>query len=109
MSEKIDPTQYVYQPGQIQIDDVDLDAETVIMDGRRYTEADATRDAEAIEARHRGLRRGGKSMSADGQHSPTVSVVLPRDLHDRLREQASAEGVSMSKWLRRLVEERLAS
>jgi hypothetical protein len=71
--------------------------------GERRTEVDAG----AAKARQRGLRRGGRSMSKDGQHSPAVSVVLPREVRDKVVAQAAAEGMSVSKWLRRLVVEQI--
>lgn len=83
-------------------DHIDLDQEIVIIGGQRYTEADAARDA--AEARTRGLSRGGLSLSGDGTHSPTVATVIPRDVRDQVRERAAAEGMSVSKWLRRLIE-----
>ncbi|MCL2091366.1 MAG: hypothetical protein FWH11_09135 [Micrococcales bacterium] len=81
----------------------DLDAQVV----GEPTEAGADPAATRLAARRRGLRRGGTSMSGDGQHSPTVSVVLPREVRDRVVAQAAAEGMSVSKWLRRLVVEKV--
>jgi hypothetical protein len=105
--QKIDPARYTFWPGdKVQVRDIDLDAEAIIMDGRRYTEAHATADTALFEARRRGLRHGGVSMSADGKHSPAVSVVLPREVLDKVKAQATAEGMSMSKWVRRLVIEK---
>lgn len=90
--------------GDATIEDIDLDQESIVIGGHRYTEADATRDDAAAEARQRGLSRGGVSLSGDGSHSPTVATVVPRDVRDKIRERAAAEGVSVSKWLRRLIE-----
>jgi hypothetical protein len=107
---KIDPARYTFKPGdKVEVSDIDLDQEVVIVDGKRYTEADAEADADIAEARFRGLRRGGKSMSKDGEHSPAVSVVLPREVRDQVVAQAKAEGMSVSKWVRRLVIEKVTS
>jgi predicted alpha/beta-hydrolase family hydrolase len=94
---------------KIEVSTVDLDAEVVIIDGLRHTEADAAADGVPIAARYRGLRQGGRSMSADDEHSPAISVVLLRDVRDKLKTRATAEGVSMSKWLRTLAIDQLAS
>jgi predicted DNA binding CopG/RHH family protein len=104
MSEHLDPGRYRYRPDTDSVSDIDLDRETVIIGGQRYTEADAAQDSAQFEARTRGLSRGGHSLSGDGTHSPRVTTVLPRDVHERVRERAAAEGMSVSKWVRRLVE-----
>jgi hypothetical protein len=98
-----DLDRYRYTP-DVPSDGIDLDQEIIHRGGRCITEADAERIADRIEARTRGLSRGGHSLSGDGTHSPKVTTVLPRDVHDRVRERAAAEGMSVSKWLRRLVE-----
>lgn len=106
----IDLNRYrVTADSDVTIESIDLDEETVNVNGRRYTEADAERDAADAERevraeRTRGLSRGGHSLSGDGSHSPTVTTVLPRDVRDLVRERAAAEGMSVSKWLRRLIE-----
>jgi len=56
----------------------------------------------------RGLRQGGVSLSSDGEHSPTVGVVLPREIHDKVKARAAAERMSVSKWMRRLAEREVA-
>ncbi|MCL1801085.1 MAG: hypothetical protein FWG25_06970 [Promicromonosporaceae bacterium] len=96
--------------------DINLDDEAVLINGRRYANSDADADADWLEAtlperlnRHRGLARGGQSLSADGHHSPTIGVVLPREVRDEVAARASAEKMSMSRWMRRLVERELAS
>lgn len=99
----IDPERYRATPDAV-FDDIDLDREVVKVGGRRYTEADAAQDAALAEARRRGLSRGGVSLSGDGSHSPSVATVLPREVRDEVRLRAAAEGMSVSKWLRRLVE-----
>ena len=110
----IDLSRYRFVPGQSTVEDVDLDETVVIMDGQRYTEADAAADAEWFEqhpvtdaVRYRGLSRGGVSLSGDGSHSPRVTVSLPRDVCDRAKALADAEGMGLSKWVRRLVVEKV--
>lgn len=98
-----DLDRYRYTPGT-PAGDIDLDLEAIHRAGQRVTEPDAERIAAQVEARHRGLSRGGHSLSGDGTHSPRVTTVLPKDVLDRVREHASAEGMSVSKWLRQLVE-----
>jgi hypothetical protein len=102
---KIDTGRYRFTPDKDTLEDVDLDKADVRIDGKRYTEADAERDAEAT--RTRGLSRGGVSLSKDGSHSPTVTVTLPREVRDLVKERAKAEGVSVSKWLRQLIEDQV--
>ena len=99
----IDPERYRVTPGS-SFDDIDLDQENVMIGGQRYTERDAAWDARKAEVRTRGLARGGVSLSGDGTHSPTVATVIPREVRDQVRERAAAEGMSVSKWLRRLIE-----
>jgi hypothetical protein len=69
-------------------EDINLDQETVIVSGRRYTEADAAADAAQVEAQTRGPSRGGHSLSGDGTHLPKVATVLPRDIRDKARKHA---------------------
>lgn len=55
-----------------------------------------------------GLVPGGKSLSGDGTHSPRVQVVLARDTAEKVRVAAQSEGMSVSRWIRRLVERNVA-
>lgn len=62
----------------------------------------------AVKTEHRakqnaGLRRGSVSMSDDGKHSPSLQVVLPRDLYDQVQANAAESGMSASKYARRLI------
>ena len=100
---------YRFHPDRDTVEDVDLDREVVIVNGKRYTEADARADARRAEARFRGLSRGGRSLSADGQHSPQVTVTLARETRDIVAQRAAAEHMSASKWLRKLIERDLAA
>lgn len=103
----IDPDRY-RATRETSFEDIDLDQEIVIVGGRRYTEADAAADAARLEARTRGLARGGHSLSGDGTHSPKIATVLPRDVRDKVRQRADAEGMSVSKWVRHLIEREVA-
>ncbi len=99
----IDPSRYVYRPGESEVAEVDLD-ETVIHDavtGERVTEADL--DREAAE-RWPGLTPGGKSLSGDGTHSPVLRVVVSRETADRVKQRAYAQRMSVSRYLRSLIE-----
>ena len=108
---------WTIRPGDIiEAEDIDLDETVVIMDGKRYTEADAAQDAQYAEAywaqraadRQRGLTPGGKSLSKDGSHSPTLTVTLPADIKAAVVARAQAEGMSASKWVRRALTELVA-
>ncbi|MCL2736275.1 MAG: hypothetical protein FWD75_06550 [Propionibacteriaceae bacterium] len=59
--------------------------------------------------RHPNLRPGGKSLSKDGTISPVVRVVVSKVTRDKVKAAAAADGVSVSKWLRRTIEETLAA
>ena len=76
---------------------MDLDREVVTMDGKRYTESDALADAHGAEQRFSGLNRGGRSLSADGKHSPQVTVTLARETRDIVAQKAALEHMSVSK------------
>ena len=91
------------------IEDIDLDREVITVDGKRYTESDALDDAHRAERRFSGLNRGGHSLSADGKHSPQVTVTLPRETRDIIAKKAAAEHMSVSKWLRLLIEHDVAA
>ncbi|MGO1638922.1 hypothetical protein [Ancrocorticia populi] len=51
-----------------------------------------------------GLIPGGKSLSGQGKHSPRIQVVLSEQVAEEVRERAEAEDMSVSRWVRRLVE-----
>jgi hypothetical protein len=105
----VDLNHYRYVPGESVVADIDLDqVEIHDASGRRVTEA--TLDAEAAElARlYPNLRPGGKSLSGAGTHSPRIQVVLSADSNAAVHRLAQAEGVSVSKWTRMLIERELA-
>ena len=105
----IDTSRYRYIPGESDVADIDLDATPVYLDGRRYTEADARRDDDAAgRAYHPGLVPGGKSLSDDGGHSPRLQVVVGAETARALRARALDSGMSVSKYVRRVLEADLA-
>ncbi|MFZ1382755.1 MAG: hypothetical protein WAS54_08225 [Scrofimicrobium sp.] len=109
MGKHIDLTRYRVRPGTItEAKDVDLDETVVTVDGKRYTEADAEADAIALEGRHRGLVPGGKSLSGGKKHSPVLRTVVPEETFDRVQVAAKEQGVSVSKWLRQLINEKVS-
>ena len=105
----IDTGRYRYVPGASDVADIDLDQTPVYVGGQRYTEADARRDSEAAERAYRaGLIPGGKSLSGDGSHSPRLQVVVGAETARALRARAHESGMSVSKYVRRLIEADLA-
>jgi len=86
---EIDPKRYTLHSEDIgEFRDIDLDEEVVIMDGRRFTEADAQALADIAEAkvleRRQAQQRG--------------SITLPREELEKARTQTAAKSVSVSKW-----------
>ncbi|PVA66198.1 hypothetical protein [Mycobacteroides abscessus] len=80
-------------------EDIDLDAEVVTVDGQRLTNADA--DALADEAARVSRERsnanlipGRKSLSGEGQHSPTVQTRVPQWVKDELVAEAAELGLA---------------
>ena len=115
---RLDPERYRVRPGDaVEFSEIDLDQEAVIMDGKRYTETDAATDTDWLEAtieerhdeRTRGLQPGGKSLSGGRTHSPRIQVVLPADCSAEVHRRANAEGMSVSRWARRVIERELAA
>lgn len=108
----IDPSRYRYVPGTAEVSDIDLD-ETVIHDavtGKRVTEADVEVEYQAIMAdRKKNLIPGGKSLTGGSVHSPRLHLVVSKDTRDKVEQAAEAQGMSVSRWLRRVVEEKLAA
>lgn len=110
MTTTIDTSKYRYVPGESTVEDIDLDETPLFIDGERYTEADAVRDSEEAERRYRaGLIPGGKSLSGGSIHSPRFQVILGEAIADKVRQAAAEEKVSVSRWIRHTVEEKLAA
>lgn len=85
-------------------------AEHVTWKGQALTSelVDALADEAEATGPPKGLVPGGKSLSGNGRHSPKIQVVLSEHTHARLRERARDEHMSVSKWVRRLIECELA-
>ncbi len=98
MTKNIKPADYVITP-DVEVSDIDLEAEEFhLPDGRRLTEDLAEQiAAETLEeVRKRNLVPGGKSLSGDGSHSPTVAFRVPAAIRSALHERAKHEGKSQS-------------
>ncbi|BCP29593.1 ribbon-helix-helix domain-containing protein [Mycobacterium intracellulare] len=96
------------QKPKVQFGDVDLDKEVVIVNGERFTEADAFAVTEELAGRERSnanLIPGRKSLSGGGEHSPIVQTRVPADVRDRLQEIAERRGVRTSKLLREAIDQ----
>jgi len=109
----IDPSRYVYQPGVSQVldaDDLNID-ELGLHDfsGRPITEASLAADAAEAEVTYAGLIPGGKSLSGDGSHSPRLTVIVSPATRDEVTRRAAVDNMSVSRWLRRMVERELAA
>jgi len=106
----INTANYVYIPGKSIVEDIDLDQTPVYIDQQRYTEEDARRDSDEAERIYRArLVPGGKSLSGGTKHSPKFQVVLGESTAEKARQAAADEGMSVSRWLRNVVEEKLAA
>ena len=109
--DEIDPRDYVVTL-ETQISTIDLDREEFILrDGRRLTEELAEQLARegVAEARRRNLIPGRKSLSGQGQHSPTIRVRVPEQLREKAEQRAATEGLSLSALTREALEHYLAS
>lgn len=109
--QQIDPSRYVFTPGVTPVSDVDLDQQVYhdAVSGERVTEKTIKSEASAVEARSRGLVPGGKSLSGSGIHSPRIQLVVPAETRDEITRRAAADHMSVSRWLRRVVERELAA
>jgi len=101
-----DLSRYRFIPGVSEVGDIDLD-KVVIHDqhGNRITEATLDQEYEEMAKQYPGLRPGGKSLSGDGSHSPVLRTVVSKDTQQRVKQSAHQAGMSVSKYLRRVVEE----
>ena len=98
--------------GEPDVELVDFDEEEEIYyQGERLTEERAEQLANKAlsDLRSRNLLPGGKSLSGNGKHSPTVQFRVPDQLRGKLDERAAAEGVTPSKLARKALEQYLAS
>lgn len=111
MTNKVDPRNYVITT-DTEASDIDLSREEfTLQDGRRLTEdlAEQLASEARAEIGRRNLVPGRKSLSGGGQHSPTIHVRVPEQLHERAEQRAAAEGVSLSSLTREALEAYLAS
>jgi len=106
----VDPTRYVFQPGVSQVvDDMDLDSLGLHdFDGNPITESSMEAAADEAEL-YSGLVPGGKSLSGNGVHSPRLTLVVSSSARAEIVRRAAQEHMSVSRWLRRVVERELAS
>jgi len=88
--------------------DIDLEVEEFLLpDGTRLTEERAAELAATAERRRANLVPGRKSLSKNGEHSPVLQVRLAADTRDELDARAKAQGISVSKYTRELIERSL--
>ena len=107
----IDPARYVYVPGVTEVLDIDDIATLGLHDqnGDLITEKSLAREADEAERQQRaGLIPGGKSLAGDGSHSPVLRLVVSPVTKKKVEQIATNQGMSVSRWLRGVVEERLA-
>lgn len=81
-------------------EDIDLDAEVVMVNGERFTEADADALTDRLASRERSnanLIPGRKSLSGEGQHSPTVQTRVPQWVKDELVAEAAELGYKTTR------------
>lgn len=97
-------------PRMVYAGDIDLDTEVVYdaYTGERLTNEVIDRMNDEEDRRY-GLIPGGKSLNGDGTHSPVLRLVVSNDTQAKVKEAAEAEHMSVSRWLRRTVEEKLAA
>jgi hypothetical protein len=90
--------------------DVDLDREVIhdAYTGQRLTNQVIDQENDTIDRRY-GLVPGGKSLSGGSTHSPKFQVVVGEKTAERVRQAASDAHMSVSRWLRNTVEEKLAA
>jgi hypothetical protein len=89
---------------------IDLDAAGLRdQHGNLITEASLEAKSVEMDKRSAGLTPGGKSLSGDGSHSPQFKVTLGTHTAREVKRRAEAERMSVSKWMRKLIEEKLAA
>ena len=87
---------------------IDVDKEPVLHEGERLTQERVRQlVADARVKRTANLVPGGKSLSGDGRHSPSITVRVPEATLLELQNRADCERVSVSKLVRKAVEEYL--
>ena len=87
--------------------DVDLDVEEVYLDdGTRLTETKAEELAERTLAR---LRPGRPSITGSGEHTPSLTVRVPRETRAALEEIAARQGRRLADVSREALDDYIAS
>jgi len=89
---------------------IDLDQEIIhnAITGQRMTNSVIDQENDETDRRY-GITPGGKSLSKDGTHSPVLRLVVSKDTKEKIVQAAALEEMSVSRWLRRTVEEKLAA
>lgn len=94
---------------RFQADDIDLDAEVVIVNGQRLTNADADALTAELSGRQRSnanLVPGRKSLSGKGEGaSPVVNVRVSNETRAELDSKGVATGDRVSKMARRALDD----
>jgi hypothetical protein len=91
-------------PEDVVVSEIDLDEEVFISGGRRLTSARAEQLADQAE-RH----AGRPSLTAPGEHSPSLNMRVPRRTKERLEAVAYAQRRRPSEVVREALEEYLAT
>lgn len=92
------------------IGEIDLDAVTLHdpLTGEHITTELIDHDNDEIDRRH-GSIPGSKPLSGAGAHSPVLRMVVSASTQAQVKKAAAEEGMSVSQWLRSVVEEKLAT
>jgi predicted HicB family RNase H-like nuclease len=106
----IDPAKYVVGSDST-IEDIDLDVDEVIVEGKRLTNRRAEEiAAETLdEVRRRNLIPGRKSLSGGSAHSPRVQFRVSEPVFKQAERRAKADGVTLSELAREALVHYLAS
>lgn len=94
-------------PADAEVSDIDLAEEEFYVGGQRLTEERAEKLASEFERRRANLIPGGKSLSGDGSHSPTIQYRVSAEVRAEVERIAKTEGISVSKLGRRALDEYL--
>jgi hypothetical protein len=110
----IDSSHHRYVPGEsVVLDETTVDLASLNLHdstGNTLTEDYFERLADQAESQQRrGLTPGGKSLNGDGSHSPVLRLVVSNEMRDKVAQAAADQHMSVSRWLRGVVEEKLAA
>lgn len=88
---------------------VEVEDEEVLYAGTPLNPARIDQIVSELRAkRDANLQPGGKSLSGTGEHSPTIQFRVSRETLDAARARAKEEGISVSKFSRRALEDYIA-